>query len=67
MNECRDCKDLKNWIPALDREPHCEFCHIGECTDHPDTLAYIQALCVHVCRECADNLLDELRQYKWTT
>lgn len=67
MNGCEECEHLKRWKPCFEREAHCEFCHLGECEDHQDGLAYVQALSVYVCRDCADGIMDELRKYIWKT
>lgn len=47
--------------------PCCEFCGIGECSEHAEYIGYIQAMCTRVCHSCANSIMDELQKYNWTT
>lgn len=61
MNGCEGCKEMACLTPC------CEFCGIGECSEHAEYIGYIQAMCTRVCHSCANSIMDELQKYNWTT
>ncbi len=65
MNECERCS--KAGYANFQNGIHCGVCGIGECDQHVDALGYNQTLRTHICRECTNNVMDEMRQYNWTT